>query len=176
MTDYVEATSTTSLRFVRTLPGPVERVWQHLVEPELRARWFAGGETDGRVGGSLTLAFDHSRLSAQPPPERYREVSNQTCRCTIVVWEPPHRLAFTWPEGEGQPDSEVTITLSEADDGGVRLELVHARLEQPESRDGAAAGWHAHFELLEDLLGGRRPRDFWLRHGELEAEYATRLA
>ena len=32
------------LRFERTLDAPIETVWRYLIEPELRAKWFMGGE------------------------------------------------------------------------------------------------------------------------------------
>ena len=32
-----------SLRLQRRLPGPIERVWAYLTEPDKRATWLAGG-------------------------------------------------------------------------------------------------------------------------------------
>ena len=43
------------VRIVRTLPGPIERVWDYLVDPEKRARWFAGGPMEPRQGGKVEL-------------------------------------------------------------------------------------------------------------------------
>ncbi len=31
------------VRLLRLLPGPIERVWDFIIDPEKRARWFAGG-------------------------------------------------------------------------------------------------------------------------------------
>ena len=47
----------TTLTVERTLPGPIERVWAYLTEPDKRARWLGGG-----VLGSPT--FSTSTLSA----------------------------------------------------------------------------------------------------------------
>jgi uncharacterized protein YndB with AHSA1/START domain len=70
MTDTITAQH---LRFDRVLDAPVDTVWRYLIDPELRARWFMGGETEPRVGGKFGLAFDHDTLSDgdAPMPEKY---------------------------------------------------------------------------------------------------------
>ena len=72
MTDTITAQQ---LRFDRMLDAPVDTVWRYLIEPDLRARWFMGGETEPRVGGKFGLTFDHDQLSDgdAPMPERYAE-------------------------------------------------------------------------------------------------------
>ena len=40
---------------------------------------------------------------------------------------------------------------------------------------GVAGGWHAHLDILEDVLRGLAPTGFWARHTRLEAEYDARL-
>src|SRR5690606_37538578 len=52
-----------TLVFRRVLPGPVERVWAFLVEPEKRRLWLAGGEMEPRPGGKVALHFRHAELS-----------------------------------------------------------------------------------------------------------------
>ena len=66
------------------------------------------------------------------------------------------------------------IVVPATDDGGTHLTLVHDGLLSPEYRDGATAGWHAHFDLLVDLVAGRDRRDFWVAHDRRAAEYAAR--
>ena len=63
------------VRFERLLPGPIERVWAYLTEPEKRARWLAGGEMELWVGGRVELRSRHADLSpvAAPTPERFAE-------------------------------------------------------------------------------------------------------
>jgi len=37
------------IRVIRgQLPGPIERVWEYLTDPDKRARWFAGGPMEPR--------------------------------------------------------------------------------------------------------------------------------
>ena len=46
-----------TLRFERDLAAPIETVWQYLVDPELRARWFMGGPTELHEGGEDTISL-----------------------------------------------------------------------------------------------------------------------
>jgi len=73
-TPHTDQATSAMLRFERLLDAPVDKVWQYLVDPDLRARWFMAGPTDARVGGSIGLTMDHDRLSDRdvPTPERYR--------------------------------------------------------------------------------------------------------
>ncbi|MEM5516716.1 SRPBCC family protein [Henriciella sp. AS95] len=174
MADYGALNGEGTLVFERLLPGPIERVWDYIVKPELREAWFCGGKTDDHAGGTMTLAFDHRKLSESGPPEKYADQETGSFDCDILVYEPPHRLDITWPAEQGHPPTEVSIMLSEAD-GKVRLVLQHKRLTDGDFLIGAAAGWHAHFDLLQDNLDGRAVRDFWPRHMALEAAYETRL-
>ena len=169
MTNEARLTSPTTLEIVRDLPGPVQRVWDHLVDPELRQRWFCGGEIEPRPGGTIVFDFDHRRISDTPAPERYAAQQTVRFEGTVTVFEPPAKLAFLWPEEDGN-STEVTITLTERGDR-VELHLVHARLAKPDHRNGAAAGWHTHFDLLDDLLAGRAVRDFWVAYEPLEDRY-----
>ena len=58
------------VRLVRTLPGPIERIWEYLTDPEKRARWFAGGPMEPKKGGKMELFFLHKNLAPdETPPE-----------------------------------------------------------------------------------------------------------
>lgn len=175
MNDRATFASDTALEIVRTFPGPIERVWDYLTIGELRRKWFAGGEIEARAGGRLLFEFDHRRISQSPPPEKYKDHGGaMTAEARVEEYDPPHRLVFTWPEADSAPDSRVIITLSEKGEE-VILHLRHERLEIPKTRPGIAAGWHAHLDLLGDLLAARVARDFWPHFTALEATYEGRL-
>ena len=93
-----------TVRFERVLPGPIERVWACLTEPEKRRIWLAGGTMELREGGRVELTFLHAELSphAEAVPEEYKRfehgssLSGRVTRC-----EPPRLLSFTW--GRARP-------------------------------------------------------------------------
>jgi uncharacterized protein YndB with AHSA1/START domain len=176
MSEHGELIAPGTVRFERTLPGPVERVWSYLTESEARARWLAGGRMDLRVGGDVELHFRHEELSAEadPIPERHRQYEHATMRGRVTQCDPPHRLSYTWGEASGE-DSEVTFELSALETGDVRFVLTHRRLADRAALLDVSGGWHAHLAVLEDVLADRPARPYWAIHTQVEAEYAERL-
>ncbi|MEM7217459.1 MAG: SRPBCC family protein [Pseudomonadota bacterium] len=172
--NYAQQRSPTSLEIAHQLPGPIERVWDHLVDGELRKLWFCGGATADHVGGKIVLEFDHSRLSTRATPPEHEGGGRVTNEGEVLRFEPPNVFAFNWFEHDGVEHSRVTITLTEKN-GGVELHLLHERLEKRTDRVSVAAGWHAHFDLLGDLLRGEPVRDFWDVHLALEKHYDDAL-
>ncbi|PTM41971.1 SRPBCC family protein [Bosea sp. 124] len=172
--EYGAVLESGAVRFERLLSGPIERVWAYLTEADKRATWFCGGETEPHAGGQIALYFKHSQITDEPPPESHRKMNDEGALMggTVTVWEPPHRLSFTW-QGMGDPDSDVEIELTPAGDK-VRLVLTHRRLATKSRMANVSSGWHLHLGLLEDQLLGQKPRGFWSRHERLMAEYAER--
>ena len=162
------------VRLVRLLPGPIERVWEFLINPEKRERWFAGGPMDGRKGGKIRFRFRHANLAPdEVPPEEYQKFHDPGAElvCTVTRWDPPQVLAFTFGSDE---ESVVTIELSTVG-RRVRLILTHrATGTDVPALTNFAAGWHLHLTHLIALLE-RRPRPpFWPMHAKLEAAYERR--
>lgn len=157
------------VRLVRTLPGPIERVWEYLTDDEKRARWFAGGTMEKRKGGKMELFFLHKNLSPdETPPEQYKKVQETGFKMpgTILRWEPPRVLSYTFDD-----DSDVTFELT-AEGKQVVLVLTHrSRGDDIPSLSGYASGWHTHFALLIALLEGNPRPPFWATHQRLKAEY-----
>lgn len=179
MNAYGDLTANDTIRFERMLPGPIERVWAHLVEPDKRRLWLADGPMALAPGGEMTLRFRNAELSRDddraPEPYRAQENSGEV-HGRILLCEPPHRLAFTWgddPSRPGDAPSEVEIELTAAGER-VRLVLTHRRLSTRELTS-VAGGWHTHLGILEDHLSGQPPRPLWRTHTRLEAEYVERL-
>lgn len=177
MSDYGQVISEDSVRFERVLPGPIERVWGFLVEPEKRARWFCGGATDTAAGGKIELRFHNAKLSGDgdiDPPEKHKAYNGpMTFHGTVTAYDPPRLLGHTW-DFEGQ-SSEVTYELTEHGDE-VKLVLTHRRLRDRDEMISVCGGWHTHLDILKDVLEDKAPRPFWKYHTANEAEYETRLA
>ncbi len=164
-------TSPSELRIVRTLPGPIERVWEFLTDPEKRARWFAGGATAPKAGGKIVFAMVHKNLAPdETPPAKYAQVQDPgvTFDGKVLRYEPPHVLAFTF----GSDDSEVTIELTPHGEQ-VTLVLTHRTRGAEERAEIAnyASGWHIHLGHLVALLEGSPRPSFWAAHAKLVPYY-----
>jgi uncharacterized protein YndB with AHSA1/START domain len=160
------------IRIMRTLPGPIERIWQYLTDPEKRARWFAGGPMELKAGGKMELFFQHKNIAPnEAPPPEFAEMHGQGWKMpgTVLRCEPPRVLSYTFDE-----DSDVTFELipQDQEDRSVLLILTHrARGEDVKSLTGYAGGWHSHFSILIALLENTTPPPFWATHRRLKAEY-----
>ena len=173
MNRYGERIDKTTVRFERLLPGPVERVWDFLIDPEKRKTWFCAGDFDLRPGGVANFHFDHRRLTSETPPKNYEKQGGEVKFAgTIIEAAPPHLLVFDWPEENGE-NTRVKIELSDVG-GKVKLTLTHSQLHDRATMIGISGGWHIHFDLLEGVLEGRPATSFWSRVEKLESEYEVR--
>ncbi len=111
-----------TLRVQRVLPGPIERVWSHLADGELRRKWLASGTMDPKAGSTFELVWRNDELTTPPGrrPEGFGATHSMQSR--IVDFDPPRRLEFTWGEGT------VTFEL-EPQGARVLLTLTHTRLQ-----------------------------------------------
>jgi uncharacterized protein YndB with AHSA1/START domain len=164
-------TGPAEVRIVRTLPGPIERIWEYLTDPEKRARWFAGGPMEQRVGGKMRLTFRHKDLAPdETPPDEHKQHHDPGHSMDGIVTrcEPPRVLAFTFgSEGE----SEATFELTPQGET-VLLVLTHrARGGDVPYMADFGAGWHTHFTHLIALLEGAPRPPFWPLHAKLKADY-----
>ncbi len=167
---YATHTLPATLRIERLLPGPVERVWSYLVDADKRARWFAGGPLELRVGGAISLTFRNSDLSDGeagpygPAPDGVDHVMHGV----VTACEPPHRLAFSW-----SPDGSATESVFELTSEGkdTRLVITQHRVGSRKQKVSMSAGWHTHLGLLLDILSGQPPRNFWREDTALVRDY-----
>ena len=160
-----------AIHIERLLPGPIERVWSYIVDPDKRALWFAGGAWDLHPGGEARVVFDHSKVSDEPIPEEWKGMEGNAPSGTITRVEAPRLLAYRADMG-GAP-FEVTFELTAVGD-----EVILALTQAPVDDQGKAAfgaGWHAYLDMLEDRLRGVKPRAFWTRFKGLMEQYATRF-
>lgn len=160
-----------TLRMERTLDAPIDKVWGFLVDPAKRTRWLAGGTAAARTGDTFELRFNNDKLTMEKAPAKYQQYAGEHCmNSRVVALDPPRRLVMTWNEGSPTA-SEVSFELAATSNGRTRLTLVHSRLAKREGMLSVAGGWHAHLDVLEDVLAERAPRAFWSNLGELSAAY-----
>ena len=162
-----------TLRFERLLAAPIERVWQFLTVPELRATWFMAGPTDLTVGGKFGLTMDHDRLSdgVSPMPEKYQAYRGHSWSEEITRLEPPRLLAIRWEDGKA---GEVTFELT-AEGPQTRLVLTHAGLRGRDDAIKFGGGWHSHLAVLERRVRDEAVPDFWALHAAAEREIMQAL-
>jgi uncharacterized protein YndB with AHSA1/START domain len=167
--DYGRFTGPAEVRIVRTLPGPIERVWEYLTDPEKRSRWFAGGPMELRPGGKMALHFQHKNLAPdEESPEGYKDDAGKTMAGVITRCEPPRVLAFTFgSSGESEATFELTAQGKE-----VLLVLSHrSRGEDLDYMHEFASGWHVHLGYLLSILEGTPRGPFWSAHARLKVIY-----
>ncbi len=175
MSDYGQLLSQTTLRIERLLPGPIERVWTYLVEPERRAEWLAGGALELKANGHAEFIFDHRNLTDEKPPEKYKDQCGEMrFEGVVLKAEPPRLLRFSWPEMSGDV-SEVEFELAPQGED-VLLTLTHYKLAKRDDLIGTSAGWHVHLDVLAVKLAGGVHNTFWSGLVALEAEYGRRFA
>jgi uncharacterized protein YndB with AHSA1/START domain len=131
---YVVTDRRPAVRFQRDYPYPIERVWTAITDPGELAHWFPAPEItiDGRVGGTITFAGDP-------------HLDGSTG--TIVRWQPPTELAFTWGA------DELRFQLEATDANSCRLVLINI-LDQGDAAARNAAGWWACLNELARALAG----------------------
>jgi len=178
MNDYGVVTEPTAIRFERVLPGPIERVWSYLTDPEKRGLWFSSGPMELRVGGNVEHVFNNNRLSKDGdlPPEKYAHHCGEVHMSgRILACEPPRVLAYTFGSADvGGVASEVRFELTPRGDD-VLLVLTHTRLASYDGLISVAGGWHTHLQILVDLLNDRAPPSFWSTHTRMESVYINRI-
>lgn len=120
------------MRFERTYPHSVERVWAAVTDADELGCWFpSAARIEPRVGGTVTFSGD---------PNVADSVG------TVLVFEPPRRVAFTWG------DDELHLQLEPAPEG-CTLTLIDVLAERDQAaRNGA--GWHVCLDELTKLLDG----------------------
>jgi uncharacterized protein YndB with AHSA1/START domain len=165
-----------AIRIERVLPGPRERVWRYLTEPDLRRKWLAAGDFDLAPGGAVELVFHNNALTPndEPPPAGLEAHGGESrLRGTILACEKPSLLAFTW--GMDPDSSQVRFEL--ADEGGkVRLTVTHSRVVKPGMAISVSSGWHSHLDLLVCEMEERPPVGFWRSIRAVRPTYERRAA
>ncbi len=167
MANYATRPDEHTVQFVRILPGPIERIWEYLWDGKKRGEWFASGAMPTKPGESFEMHFKHSELSPHTaaPPEKMAEMdrTGHISRNTLLVYEPPHRMVFTFGP-EKRVYSEVEFRLDpEGDpkDNKVRFTLTHSKTPDRQFAADVSGGWHSHLAILQYKAEGKVPPAFW---------------
>ena len=128
---YVEHHGRPAVRFQRRYAHPVARVWQAITSPDELAMWFPSRvELEPRAGGTVWFSGDPN-------------VGPSTG--TVLSFEPPHRLAFSWGDEElellVEPDGEASCILTLLD-----------VLSTQDAAARNAAGWNVCLAQLDTLV------------------------
>ncbi len=140
MSDLGQTIRVLAVRFERTLPGPVERVWLHLTDCNKLGGWYGEASTiEPHEGGAVRLGGGH-------------------IRGVVTQWRPNRKLAYTWnvfAPGEDEsayPESYLTLEL-QPKAGNTALALTHLPiLDRFEKQN--AMGWHTFLDMMGAALQG----------------------
>ncbi len=135
-----------SLRLVRTIGAPAQKVFAAWLDPGLAAQWFAPGDMsasasiEARVGGRYRVEMKNPDGSTHIVGGEYREIV------------PNLRIVKTW-QWEGSPTlTELTVDFREKTPGVTELTLTHTRFRDAEMRDKHSHGWEGCLVKLEKLF------------------------
>jgi uncharacterized protein YndB with AHSA1/START domain len=166
---YGALTEPATLKLQRLLPGPIERIWAHLTESDLRRKWLASGHMEMKVGAPFELVWRNDELT-NPPGQRpagFGEEHRMQSRITEL--DPRRKLVMAWGDS-----SEVSIEL-QPKGNQVLLTLIHRRLPDRATMLMVGAGWHMHLDILVARVTGQEPAPFWDGWSRLRTEYDRRL-
>jgi uncharacterized protein YndB with AHSA1/START domain len=100
-----------TLRITRRLPGPVERLWRHLTDSDLRRQWLAAGAMAGAADSTVELVWRNEELSDLSGGRPAGFPAEQRMVATITAFDPPRRLALTrGPTGKTSLDWPPRVT------------------------------------------------------------------
>lgn len=132
---YISYDGRPAVRFERRFRHAIERVWDAVTRPEEISQWFPSTVSfEPRRGGTI-------RFSGDPNVE--------ASTGTVLAFDPPRRLAFTWG------GDELHLELVGNGDLGCSLTLINVL----EARDAAArnaAGWSVCLAELTTLVSTGR--------------------
>lgn len=123
------------VRFERTFPHHIQKVWDAITRPENLKYWFTDMEFELRPGGQVAI--------------RFRDGSDTVSYGEVVSVDPPHKFVWTW-----EHELAVWELFAEGPDR-CRISLTYSRLD-PQFAADAPAGWHVLLERLEGMLNGQR--------------------
>lgn len=131
------------VRFERTFPHAVPRVWDAITDPARLAQWFPTTVEFAELspGGAITFRFAEDRFPAVHG--EFTEV------------DPPRRLVFTWGE------DVLTFELDEREGGAACRLAFSVVLDSADKAARDAAGWDDCLDMLGMVAAGATPERPW---------------
>lgn len=130
---FVTVNGRPAVRFSRSFDHSVERLWAALTDPDELVCWFPSKVAiEPRVGGAVEFSGD---------PHMPHSTG------TILEYQPPHRLAYTWG------GTELHFEIEPARATGCVLTLVNVLQARDEAARNAA-GWSVCLAELDKLVAG----------------------
>ncbi|WP_327368083.1 hypothetical protein [Streptomyces sp. NBC_01217] len=150
-----------TLRFTLRLPHPVPRVWAAVAGSEGLHGWLAAADPfEPRIGGAITLRWRGTD----------QDGNATVASGTVTAWDIERVAEYTLEGVHGR----IRFHLEPPRGDHVLLRFTNELRGDDELRLDCLAGWHDHFLLLVDALGGY-PADWskWtpVRWAELREEY-----
>ena len=166
MDSYGKLVDPHTVVFERLLPGPIERVFQYLWDEDKRKLWFTTGAMPTTPGEKFNMHWMHKNYSPNKstPPDAMKEMDEKGHDSinTLLAYEPPTRLAFTFGEQKFGADKATEVEFRLKPEGDmVRLTLTHSKIPEHSYALGVSGGWHSHLDVLEMKLKGETPPGFW---------------
>ena len=149
---YEEIDGRPVVRFERTFPHAVERVWDAITDPDRLAQWFPTTVEFEQLRAGAPIAFRFAEDAYPPMSGEFREVT------------PPRRLSFTWG------DDVLTFELVEREGGAVCRLSFDVVLDSADKAARDAAGWDDCLDMLTLVASGEAPARPY-RSGSWRARY-----
>lgn len=154
-------TKESAVRLERIVPGPIDRVWDFLIQPSRLPEWYGEGTIEGHPGGVVRLMSGH-------------------IRGVVTQWQPPRRLTYTWnvfapnQTESDYPESYLSFSL-QPHDSNVLLTVYHVPVLSRFEKQNAM-GWHTFLDMLSEALSGKtvQPREVYMKRNA--ARYGVDLA
>ncbi len=136
------------LEVSRTLPHPIEKVFNAWLDPEMLAKFMTPGPNmtvpevtnDPVEGGRFKVVMRAPEAGDLPHEGTYKTINRFD------------QIVFTWESPFSQLE-DSTVTLDFKPDGdGTHLTLTHIRFETEESRNNHEGGWTAIMNALGEAL------------------------
>ena len=130
------------VRFERTLPHPVEAVWEAITDPAQLQEWFPTTVEFDRLQPGAAISFRFAQ-DAYPP------MHGEMLEVAIL----PRRLSFTWG------DDRLTFELEPGDDSAACRLSFSVALDSADKAARDAAGWDQCLDMLGVVVDGRTPAE-----------------